>query len=264
MRKDMSKIIVERPRLYGSKPRPGRSQDPENMLSKEGMRKPYVRQHVEKQLNENLAPLLRFLNSRVGKFWNDVYSEISENLRADNPVQQHVRDHLEDFVEIHTLMRDGEIHITSYGVRLLEHTSRRFYVHPETHRLEVNPHHRAWTNRWRTHEQEQKAARLAHQRTLPDGTQLRKKDGIWYVVEVKPIPPVIKVDRVNSITGKVYQSTQGGTAYDVILEATVSRSGENSTYNLTTRTHAWGAPVYCATKRQLNHRELKKYGVAND
>lgn len=264
MRKDMSKIIVERPRLYGSKPRPGRAQDPDIMLSKEGMRKPYVRQHVEKQLNENLGPLLRFLNSRVGKFWNDIYSEISENLRADNPVQQHVRDHLEDFVELRTMLKDGEIYTTSYGVRLLEHSSRRFYVHPETGRLMVNPHYRAWVNRWRNWDWEQKAAKQASERTMPDGTHLRKIAGIWYVVEIKEIPPVIKVDRVDKTTGKVYQITQGGTAYDVILEATVSRNGVNGIYNLTTKTYAQGEPVYCATKRQLNHRELKKYGVVNE
>jgi hypothetical protein len=47
----MSKIIVERPRLGGGNIRRGCAQDPDYMLSQECMKRPYVRQHVEKQLN---------------------------------------------------------------------------------------------------------------------------------------------------------------------------------------------------------------------
>jgi hypothetical protein len=48
---------------------------------------------TERELNENLSPLRRYLERR-----DKVYSEISAHLRADNTVQQHVRDHLRDFV----------------------------------------------------------------------------------------------------------------------------------------------------------------------
>src|SRR5438874_10641294 len=53
-----------------------------------------------KQLNENLAPLRRYLARQVGRPWNKVYAEIAANLRVDNAVQQHVRDHLRDFVAL--------------------------------------------------------------------------------------------------------------------------------------------------------------------
>jgi hypothetical protein len=51
-----------------------------------------------KELNENLSPLRRYLERQVGRPWNKVYSEIAEHLRPDNVVQQHVRDHLRNFV----------------------------------------------------------------------------------------------------------------------------------------------------------------------
>jgi hypothetical protein len=51
-----------------------------------------------KMLNENLAPLRRFLERQIGRPWDKVYSEIAERLRVDSTVQQHVREHLRDFV----------------------------------------------------------------------------------------------------------------------------------------------------------------------
>jgi hypothetical protein len=53
-----------------------------------------------KTLNENLKPLRRYLESQVGRPWDKVYAEIAAHLRVDNAVQQHVRDHLRDFVAI--------------------------------------------------------------------------------------------------------------------------------------------------------------------
>ena len=49
-----------------------------------------------KLLNENLAPLRRYLERQVGRPWDKVYSEIAEGLRVASTVQRHVRDHLRD------------------------------------------------------------------------------------------------------------------------------------------------------------------------
>jgi hypothetical protein len=98
MRKDMSHVIVERPRLGGDRARKGRARPLEELPKHEGMQRPHMRDW--KSLNENLAPSRRYLERQVGRPWNKIYSEISRHLRADNPVQQHVRDHLSDFVAI--------------------------------------------------------------------------------------------------------------------------------------------------------------------
>src|SRR5262245_11066334 len=100
MREDMSHVIVERPRLGGGRARKGRAVALDDLPRHEGMRRPHKRSGDWKTLNENLSPLRRYLEHQVGRPWDKVYSEIARNLRTDSTVQQHVRDHLHDFVAI--------------------------------------------------------------------------------------------------------------------------------------------------------------------
>ncbi len=107
MRRDMTKVLVERPR-GGCKLEPkGRFRtryrvDPESAPKREG-----ICRNKTKSLSENLSPLKSFLRRRVGCSWDAVYSEISKQLRPSNAVQQHVRDHLDDFVVRRTWIDDG-------------------------------------------------------------------------------------------------------------------------------------------------------------
>jgi hypothetical protein len=136
MRKDMAKVIVERPRLGGGRSKPGRSRivlddDGAPTAAREPARKP----QRTKGLNENLAPLRRFLESSAGRPWSKVRSEISEHLRPSSTVQQHVIDHIKDFVAVDTRMVDGEVCMTRrFGGEFtpLSKTSIGLYVHPKT------------------------------------------------------------------------------------------------------------------------------------
>ncbi len=94
MRADLFEVIIERPR-HGHRgaeklraPRDDRSWAP-------------IGRGRTKMLNENLAPLARWLRKQVGRRWDQVYSEICEHLSVRSAVQQHVRDHLGDFVRVH-------------------------------------------------------------------------------------------------------------------------------------------------------------------
>lgn len=113
MRNDMAKILVERSR-HGSGfhyRKKGRYRDLDELPSQEAMR-PKFPGWGQKYLylNENLAPLRRFLSSRVGRRWDTVYAEISACLRPTSAVQQHVRGHLSDFVETTLRVnRDGDL-----------------------------------------------------------------------------------------------------------------------------------------------------------
>jgi len=98
MRKDMAKVIVERPRIKPRNNRKGRRLELEDLPAHEGMRRAHAWRGDRKELNENLAPLRRYLAKQVGRPWDKVYSEIAAHLRADSAVQQHVRDHLRDFI----------------------------------------------------------------------------------------------------------------------------------------------------------------------
>lgn len=96
MRPDFAKILVERPRIGGHNNRKGRAVPIDDLPQKESMRKAH---RDRKELNENLSPLYRFLEKSVGRKWDDVYSEITENLNPSNAVQYHILQHLKWYVD---------------------------------------------------------------------------------------------------------------------------------------------------------------------
>lgn len=129
MRKDMNKVLVERSRIKGrdSKGRTA-NKSMEDLPKKESMKKPH---RDRKTLNENLNPLKRFLQSKVGQHWDKVYSEISENLKNTNAVQQHVRDHIWDFVNKNVTVDEGVVKtMRSYGGKFRELRNNDLYICP--------------------------------------------------------------------------------------------------------------------------------------
>ena len=110
MREDMFKVIVERPR-WGSRHAPKAKLRNDKVPGRKratGRRQALEQHGYTKCLNENLAPLKRYLMKQVGRPWDKVYSEISEHLDTGSTVKQHVRDHLTDFILINVSVdRDG-------------------------------------------------------------------------------------------------------------------------------------------------------------
>ena len=156
MREDMAKVIVERPRTGGHKNRKGRWQDCTELPSQEGIHR---RISDRKDLNENLAPLRRFLASQVGRPWDKVYAEICANLKPTSTVQQHVRAHLPDFVAL-------KLRVNQVGV--LEHQGWRgpdtkwyqpFYVDPRDGILKQTVSEKEWKRRAQQRKQELAAAK---------------------------------------------------------------------------------------------------------
>jgi hypothetical protein len=191
MRKDMAKVIVERPRLgvrRASVRKPGRTRV---VLDDDGAplraREP-VRAKLEqtKSLNENLNPLQRYLASHVGRPWNKVYSEISAHLRQTSTVQQHVRDHLEDFVAVKTRMRNGVVVATrSYGgEEPVADSYALYFVHPRSGLLLKNKSYKPWNARWRAMRAAEAAQLAARMRVLDAKTQAHLFDGVWWEVRV--------------------------------------------------------------------------------
>jgi hypothetical protein len=112
MRSDMAKVIVERPRHGSSergRPHKGYYRERQRLgldhVRRESMKRPYS--GFTKFLNEHLGPLNRYLNSQVGRPWDQVFSEICAHVRRDSAVQDHVRDHVEDYVTTNVVLIDG-------------------------------------------------------------------------------------------------------------------------------------------------------------
>ncbi len=168
MRKDMSKVIVERPRLnhryFKEQKYKG---DLEEAPLKEGMR---PKSHQRKQLNENLAPLWRFLESKIGKSWNKTFSEICENICIDSAVQNHIREHLEMDVYKNVFIKNKLVFSKRAYNKEYYQLNDVFYVHPFKGTLQKAPKRKYKPRDPKTYKK------------LNDKQWALKEDGIWYTV----------------------------------------------------------------------------------
>ena len=173
MRSDMSKIIVERPRFGGRltsfppRHRPDCARLPmEDWISRQSIRRAWA--HDRKHLNENLAPLRRFLQSRLGHQWDDVYSEICQHINRDSAVQLHIWQHLMEYVCTDPYVALGLVNRRWFAPE--------FIVDSKTGALRVNPR------------------RLRPRRSAPkenpdrvsvnDQQEYRRINGVWYELEL--------------------------------------------------------------------------------
>lgn len=137
MRRDMAKVIVERPRWGSSIP--SRKKGYRKLLQKTGTdnlprREPMAGRWrgMQRHLNEHLGPMRRFLRSNVGRPWNAVHRDLCEHVSFDNAVQKHVLAHVFDYVVRFVDLRDG-VPVYRDGWRIgCELAADRMYVCPAT------------------------------------------------------------------------------------------------------------------------------------
>lgn len=247
MRSDMAKVLVERPRLRIARKGRG-SHYPRATLAR-----PFGREiddapekcgiawlHREKWLNENLAPLRRFLVSRIGRRWASVYSELSAHVSRDSAVQAHVFQHLDDYVARNVEMRPlpgsrGRRYapFRTDGYRIGWVVERRcglqLFVCPRTGILR------------RAARAEAEDARFGKAIRVNESAELRQIDGVWKVVELRPIDPAL---------------VQRGVLSDALLGSTLDPTwfGADARYHkLFGRTHAYAVRI-----REPGKRELKR------
>lgn len=274
MRADMAKVIVERPRRYAGYCRKGRRVELEDLPTHISMRRDRLLHGSPKELNENLAPLRRYLHKQVGRLWSEVYSEICANLRVDSTVQQHVRDHVSDFVELHpeerwiTVYRSG-----GEKERICVSPWRELFVDAADGRLKRNP--------WR----EERAAARRKGRAKPLDTvklgvarELKLIEGIWYEVEYAPLPvprykayPELRLQRLkpwdlNSPLVElevVVRRLTSAPVWDVIKREFI-RVGPLVDDEASRRRFEREAPKrYATAKRQVPTKVLRRHGLAN-
>lgn len=234
MRWDMFKVIVERPRhgRHYSRPR-GRveqaaRQDPELFLQFESN----SRGRGSKSLNENLAPLRRYLLRQVGRPWDRVHAEISAHLRLTSAVQRHVFEHLEDMVVQHVVIVDRRpLWRRDLQPVLASHWRHICYVCPNTGLLRAAPTRPTPL-----------AVAQRDRVVIDEGAQLQRLAGVWYHLTMLPIPHLMQ-DR--------------GDAFDVVLRA---RLDHFDAWALMRRLeHQHGARgIYATDKRQAGKRELSR------
>lgn len=175
MRYDMHEVVIEKPRSGMRYRYRGKSlfRGPlEDLPTKQGMRRPWVLSGEWKSFNDLLGPLRGFLISRVGRKWDDVYSEIRQRLNPNSTVQVHILSHVYQFVERYAQFdKDGELSsIGRYGYsRGL--SSGEMYVHPTTGILCRIPETKGWWKRNKKVEDNKKKI---------GDKEVQRIDGIWY------------------------------------------------------------------------------------
>jgi hypothetical protein len=258
MRDDMFEIIIERPRSgsrMGLLRRNNRfdgkvasRRDPDALAFRIGMRRAAVEGRSRKMLNENLAPLRRYLESQVNRPWDKVWSDICANLKATSTVQQHVRDHVADFVAVRTFNQDGTLWVVERGdyPRRLSESRYWLYVDQRTGLLRRNKHYKSWKQSRRDIETSAAKERAARMRELgPDVQAHRLNDGIWWEVSLAPIPvETMTVTR----DGRPHQRARPLPYRDVVRTAGMT---------ILPAAELYGRPgVYAVAKRQLSRKEM--------
>lgn len=191
MRYDMPKILCERPRRsafsrLGSKKDRSANIPLEDRPAKQPM--PDRRRYGEyKELNENLAPLRRFLRSQVGRPWNKIFSEIRKVSPPQTPVLQHIYTHLFQYVEIHVEMR-GKVPYESHGRYKITSSSGypSYYVNPRTGLLCLAPQKESTRSYYLRQEQQDRQRKDIVRES--DTVWLVKDRNIWWEVRVGPLP----------------------------------------------------------------------------
>lgn len=196
MRQDMFKVIVERPRrgvgFYRHLPNAYRAAkhfilDEDGEVTDDFTGRTPMRTKLfgdQKSLNENLNPLRRFLYSKIGSPWNEVFSEICAELDVNSTIKKHVRDHVPDYVEVSTFIEDGEIYYTSRysGDRHISHCGG-LYVHPTTGILhDAYAEYGDWREWNRIKREERAAEAWKTKREINADLTFEKEKGVWFKV----------------------------------------------------------------------------------
>src|SRR5258706_4465295 len=170
MREDMYKVIVERPRRGkegdATAARLREDFDGPNGL---GMRAGYG----YRSLNENLAPLRRDLHAQIGRPWDKVFSEVCAGIDRRNTVQQHIHQHIRDFIAIDVDVREGQLIdlATRWGFRGRgSGLFQGLYVDPRTGLIRQNKNYRPWRRSIAEHRRREQAEVAARRRKVDERT----------------------------------------------------------------------------------------------
>jgi hypothetical protein len=256
MREDMFKVIVERPR-WGSR---ARAANHAIDLDDEASARETTGQRDRdrcKSLNENLSPLERWLGRQVNRPWDKVYAELCARIDRRSTVQQHILQHLEDFVAIRVIEIDGELHVASHGGPLpLDARWGRWelYVDPRTGILRRN--RKAIAKRVqsrREHVRRKFPGVPADRRDLAPDRQLHRLGGVWYEVTLAPIPP-----RAEGLRKWI------APPFDVVLHCNAHAFAYDPQRGSANWRQYGTCDRYAVRKRQLGHAELARHGLHNE
>ncbi|MGC2260373.1 MAG: hypothetical protein WA594_18830 [Candidatus Sulfotelmatobacter sp.] len=255
MREDMYKVIVERPRRAkeGDAIAARLRKDFDGPV-RLGMRAGYG----SRSLNENLAPLRRYLQAQIGRPWNKVFSEICAGIDRRNTVQQHIHQHIRDFIAINVGAREGRLVDLAPRWGFLGRDSgiaQELYVDPRTGLIRLNRNYRSWRHSAAERRRRDLAEIAMRRRVVDERTYLLLLDDVWYRVETDVLPKERLVESV--VDSKPHRHVIAEPRYDVVLRRNISRA-VRADLQQCERLYGSG-DLYAVSKRQMSTREIKAH-----
>lgn len=240
----MSKVVIERPRSGGGvkSPKGEKRRDQripwEEKPRSEKIDRKWNQSWYTKHLTDVLGPLYGYLLKNVGRPWDAVYHDICQHLRRENVAQDHIRDHVDDFVEKNVIIIDGvpcrlpdEYPLDSYG------RFDKLYVHPKTGLLcRVKRQQRRW-----------KPAPPRYIK-VDESHICLKLEGLWYLVEVVSFTPSYQT-QISKIGNHTFYFSAFVPVDDLILGSI--RYGDDVV-------RKYGGYYRSVSKKQMSKKEIKK------
>jgi hypothetical protein len=255
MREDMYKVILERPRRWkGGDAAAARLRNDFDGPTRLGTRAGYG----YRSLNENLNPLRRYLHAQAGRPWDKVFSEICANIDTRNTVQQHIRQHIHDFIAIDVGVHDGQLVDLGSRRRFLPSSfgvSQELYVDPHTGLIRVNKTYQSWRRGASERHLREQAEITARRRVVDERRFLMLLDDVWFHVNVDTLPSEHRKE--NLIDGKLHWYVIAESRYDVVLRRNISRA-MSAEMQQCKRLYGSGG-LYAVSKRQMSTREIKEH-----
>ncbi len=176
----LDRIVIERPRggwRASLKKVPGNKKHLEEITEAaytDGIFNPYLLKlkRKSKYFSDCLGPLYRWLRSKVGQNWDDIYHELCQMLDITTLSGKHILSHVWGYVERDAVLVDGIVYNRQYR-RQLGSWKQELYVHPETRIL-------CLANKVRKLPPKKPDNFLK----IDDDHHYEKLDGIWYFFEL--------------------------------------------------------------------------------
>lgn len=236
-----------RTRYYGTLPK--QAVDPDEVGGKRSAKAGYKRDwDAVVWRGYNLNGLRRYLESRVGRNWDRVMADVKACFRKES--MHGLIDAVADRVLTRTyLAEDGTLMASDgfYSGVPAAQTYYKLYVDPVSRTLRrLDQERTSCRNGYRSH-REQEAAELAKvRRDLPDGTQARKLNGVWFRIEFAPVPPPPADPRFS------YEASP----IDAVIARRVFWLSSQALHNEHAR-----KGVYAVSKQQLSSKDIRKLGL---
>jgi hypothetical protein len=275
MREDIAEIIIERPRI-GSNRRhrdiKGLTglyhKDKANWANGDHLTKEKMsisnRGHEGKELNENLAPLQRFIESKIGHNWNNVFSEISEHISPNSTVQMHILQHVFQYVKKDVYkIKDGKIfriyrkENNSFGHRI-ELYKDEIYIDPDDN---IVKKYKWGKERFRYKSQIDGRIKVDENQYI-----IRFVDK-WYFCTFKPFDNTF--NEKDAFVGKVWEKRKVAQFENYIFTGYKNQYVTSSKFNSVCQIYPGYSDyrnenridIYCYNKREVKDKELKKWGL---